>query len=322
MRLFGLMLVFAAIGCLPADAARRAIGSDIPGDGVVPCGPNTSFNPICPGGVGSVSLLPGTPVGQLQQGASTLNITVSDLPVYLRFTATPANPGNPSDYNPGWTGPLGLNPQFQPTAQHVGDVNVPPALPPSLAYFDATIPISGQELRLNVLNGGTTTLNNISLFLGRDLNSLSTPASVQNDGLTFGMYCIGQTHAQSTPNDCGLAANWKLLITPSGPGLLDPLDASSTSDTFGDVLRFGNAGLAPGQTGEFTFFVTDYLSTRTPPGGSLVPANQSFLLGVVPSDAAVPEPGSAGYLGFTLGAFTLAFGYADRRKRRQSKSVV
>jgi hypothetical protein len=159
-----------------------------------------------------------------------------------------------------------------------------------MAYFDATAPLAGQEITLNVRNSSGATLNSLSFFLGRDTNSLSTAAGRENDGLTFGLYCSGQMHAQGTPNDCSPSQNWALLLTPSGPGTLNPTDLDSSSLAFGDVLRFISTDIAPGQTGQFKFFVTDYSSTRTPPRGVFTPANQSFVLEVAPNLEPVPEP--------------------------------
>jgi hypothetical protein len=285
-------LVFSllAIGHLSAHAAE--FFSDIPGDGIITCGPNASFQPLCPGGVGTVSIPSGAPIGALQQGGSTFGIDLAQTATFLTFAVTPPNPNNPPNYNPQWLGPLGLNPRFQPSASNVGNVGLPPNLPPSMAYFDATVPLAGQEITLNVRNNSGATFNSLSFFLGRDINSVSGATGRQNDGLTFGLYCSGQMHAQGTPNDCALPANWKLLLTPSGPGTLNATDLDSTSATFGDVLRFNSVGIAPGQTGQFTFFLTDYSSTRTPPGGVFTAANQSLVLEVAPNLEPVPEPGN------------------------------
>ncbi len=277
---------------------------DIPGDGVITCGPNANFQPVCPGGVGTVSLQSGQLTGSLQQGGSTLGFTLTQSPAVLSFTVTPPGASNPADYNPQWLGPLGLNPDFHPTANHVGTVGLPANLPPSLAYFDATVPLAGQELTLNIRNGGSQTLNTISFFLGRSASSLSTISNPQDDGLTFGLYCAGKTHAEGTPEDCGLPANWKLLITPFGPGTLNPADTNPQTNTFGDVLRFDGVDLRPGDSGQFSFFVTDYTSTRTPPGGVFTPANQSFVVEADGNAQAVPEPGSVLLLSLA-GALTL-----------------
>src|SRR5947209_12871691 len=232
----------------------------------------------------------GALAGSLQEGGSTLGIGLAQTPIFLTFGATPLNLNNPPDYNPQWLGPLGLNPRFQPSASHVGDVGLPTNLPPSMAYFDGTVPLAGQEIRLNVRNNSGTAWNSLSFFLGRDIGSVSNTTERQNDGLTFGLYCSGQMHAQGTPTDCGLAQNWKLLLTPSGPGTLNATDLDSTSATFGDVLRFNGVDIPAGQTGQFTFFLTDYSSTRTPPGGVFTPANQSVILEVAPNLEPVPEP--------------------------------
>src|SRR3954447_25419900 len=248
-------ICFLAATCPAAYAAE--FFSDIPGDGVITCGPKVSFQPVCPGGVGTVNVLSGALTGVLQQGGSTIGIDLAQTATLLRFAVTPPNPNNPPGYNPQWLGPLGLNPRFQPSASNVGNVGLPPNLPPSMAYFDATVPLTGQEIKLNVRNNSVTTLNGLSFFLGRDLSSLSTATGRQNDGLTFGLYCSGQMHAQGTPNDCGLSENWGLLLTPIGPGTLNPADLDSAGSAFGDVLRFNGVNLGPGQTGQFTFFLTD-----------------------------------------------------------------
>jgi hypothetical protein len=304
-------LVFSllAIGHLSAHAAE--FFSDIPGDGIIPCGPNASFQPLCPGGVGTVNILSGA----LQEGGSTLGIDLAQTATLLRFAVTPPNPNNPPDYNPQWLGPLGLNPRFQPSASNVGNVGLPPNLPPSMAYFDATVPLAGQEIKLNVRNNSVTTFNNLSFFLGRDIDSLSTATERQNDGLTFGLYCSGQMHAQGTPNDCGLSENWKLLFTPSGPGTLNAADLDSSAATFGDVLRFNGVDIAPGQTGQFTFFLTDYTSARTPPGGVFTPANQSFVLEVAPNLEPVPEPGTTLLVSMGLIAILGSTWFAKRLNR-------
>ncbi|MBV8073010.1 MAG: hypothetical protein JO270_24130, partial [Acidobacteriaceae bacterium] len=242
-----LVLALLVVGHLRVNAA---FFTDIPGDGVIPCGPNSNFQPICPGGVGTVSISSGTLTGTLQQGGSTLGIGLGQTPAFLTFTTNPANPNNPSDYNPQWVGPLGLNPEFQPSASHVGNVGLPQN-PPPLAYLDATVPIAGQEITLEITNNSSSNLNSLYFFLGRDTNSLSTTTQRQNDGLTFGLYCTGQTHAEGTPNDCALPQNWSLLLTPSGPGTLNSADLNSSTPTFGDVLRFSGVDLAPGQTGQF-----------------------------------------------------------------------
>ena len=247
-----------------------------------------------------MNIASGTLAGALQQGGSTLGIDLAQAAAFLTFTVSPPNPNNPSNYNPQWLGPLGLNPRFQPSAANVGDVGLPPNLPPSMAYFDATVPLAGQEITLDVRNTSNTSLTSLSFFLGRDVNSLSTVSARQNDGLTFGFYCSGQVHAEGTPNDCALPQNWKLLVTPSGPGILNSADTNSSSATFGDVLRFSGMDIAPGQRGQFTFFLTDYTSTRTPPGGVFTPANPSFVLAVEPNLQPVPEPRNILLAGFGL----------------------
>jgi hypothetical protein len=181
-----------------------------------------------------------------------------------------------------------------------------------MAYFDATVPLAGQEITLNVRNSSSTPFTSVSFFLGRDLTSLSNAAQRQNDGLTFGLYCSGQVHAQGTPNDCALPQNWNLLLTPSGPGVLNAADPNPSSATFGDVLRFDATDLRPGQTGQFTFFLTDYTSTRTPPGGVFTAANQSFVLAVEPNLEAIPEPGNIVLASIGLASILALAWYAKR----------
>src|SRR3954451_10170900 len=148
MKIVYVIFLGLAVECLPVYPDE--FFSDIPGDGVITCGPNVSFQPVCPGGVGTVNVLSGALTGVLQQGGSTIGIDLARTAAFLSFAATPPNPNNPPDYNPQWLGPLGLNPRFQPSASNVGEVGLPPNLPPSMAYFDATVPLAGQEIRLNV----------------------------------------------------------------------------------------------------------------------------------------------------------------------------
>ena len=292
-----LALLVLAVGLCPAHVFATRLAFDIPGDGVITCGPNSSFQPVCPGGVGSVSASFGKLTGSLRQGGSDLGIDLGQNRTLLTFNVEPPGSNNPPGYDPQLVGPLGLNPLFQPSATHVGSVGLPSNLPPSLAYLDATVPVAGQPITLSVTNVGSTSLTGISFFLGRNVNTLSTVSTPQDDGLTFGLYCSGKTHAQGTPDDCALPANWKLLLTPYGSGVLDPADTNSSNGTFGDVLRFNSLDLAPGQVGQFKFFLTDNSSTRTPPGGVFTPANQSFVLDIEPEVQAVPEPGMAKLFG-------------------------
>jgi hypothetical protein len=110
--------VLLAIALFATNAFGARI-SDIPGDGVITCGPDASFQPICPGGVGTVSLSGGQLTGSVQQGGSTLGFGLAQSPALLTFTVNPPAANNPKDYNPLWVGPLGLNPDFHPTAAHV-----------------------------------------------------------------------------------------------------------------------------------------------------------------------------------------------------------
>jgi hypothetical protein len=287
-----LALLFVTVECLPTYAARSR-KSDIPGDGVITCGPTSAFDPTCTGGVGTVSLSAGTLTGTLQQGGSEFGIDLLRANAFLTFTTTAAGANNPPNYNPAWVGPLGLNPRFQPSADHVGTVGLPTNLPPSLSYLDATVPLSGQEIRLNITNTAASVLSGVSFYLGRNLAHLSSATEPQDDGLTFGLYCSGKTHAEGTAEDCALPANWRLLTQPSGPGTLDPADLDPSGAVFGDALQFRNITLAPGQTGQFAFFLTDFSSTRVPPGGAFTPANQSFVVEIAPNFASTPEPASA-----------------------------
>src|SRR3954469_13845431 len=114
-----MVLLALAVGCLPGHSAE--FSSDIPGDGIITCGPNLNFQPRCPGGVGTVTFSSGTITGLLQNGGSSIGIDLAQTTAFLSFAVTPSNPNNPPDYNPQWLGPLGLNPRFQPSAANVGD---------------------------------------------------------------------------------------------------------------------------------------------------------------------------------------------------------
>jgi len=295
----------------------------MPGDGVITCGPTSAFDPMCTGGVGTVTFSSGTLTGVLQEGGSEFGINLLPANAFLTFSTTPPGANNPPNYNPAWVGPLGLNPRFQPSADHVGTVGLPTNVPPAL--LDATVPLSGQEIRLNITNTAATALNGVSFYLGRNLAHLSTATEPQDDGLTFGVYCSGKTHAEGTTDDCGLPANWRLLLQPSGPGTLDPADLNPSSAAFGDVLQFSNVTLAPGQTGQFAFFLTDYSSTRTPPGGSFTAANPSFVVEIAPNFTSIPEPANAllvfsGLLAIAyFGSPTLRTRRGQRRSRRSGE---
>jgi hypothetical protein len=52
-----IILVSILIGtglCATNALGARIKFSDIPGDGVITCGPDAGFQPVCPGGVGTV----------------------------------------------------------------------------------------------------------------------------------------------------------------------------------------------------------------------------------------------------------------------------
>src|SRR5437868_5566794 len=77
--------------------------------------------------------------------------------------------------------------------------------------------------------------------------------TTQPDGLTVSMVC------PMLVNSCSVDQR-ALLSRPTGPpgSTLNPADLSPTTSTFGDLLRFTNLNIAPGGTGTFMFFVTDY----------------------------------------------------------------
>src|SRR5260370_25006188 len=168
------------------------------------------------GTVSSPALVSG---GTLAVGGSTLGLQIASSPVTLTFSdPPPANP-DPSVI----VGPLGFNKLFNPTTAR-----------------DATIPISGQQLTLNIKNTASIPLTEIDFYL-QDMADV-VPGG-QLDGLSFGVYCTGLPHSgqcsSSTPQ------NIKLLMTPTGPGTLNPADTSPTNTpTFRDLFRITNVHFA------------------------------------------------------------------------------
>jgi hypothetical protein len=249
--------------------AMGALISDIPGDGTGTCPDGCP-----PFSIGSVTSSPGGLVsGTLVPGSSALGLTVEQSPVFLLFSGgTPGVFINQFTVPPeqNVTGPLGLNPLFQPVDPQ-----------------DTTRPMGGQELALTITNAGSTTLTDIAFYLLADPGLFTGAFTPQADGLSFGVYCDGVTDAA----DCDLSTNVALLATPSSTaGSLNPADLS-ISPTFGDLLRFTNVNLAPNASATFSFFVTDFKGTvRKDSGGN--DASQSLALAVVPTAAAaaIPEP--------------------------------
>ena len=265
--------VWLLLGSFPLAAASRI--ADIPGNGVPPCG--YSGGVACPSGVGSVTVSSGILTGTLQQGGSNLGIQLGQQDAFLTFTTNPSVPSSSSNI----VGPLGFNPQFSTDSASIG-------LQP--------VALAGQQIRISATNTAPITLNSVTFFLGVNQNSLSTLTNPVDDGLTFGVSCTlpagTQLAGTGVPFECP-QSNWGLELIPyATSGNLDAQDSNPSSPIFGDVVRFNNVNLAPGDTDQFTFYVTDYKSTRVPPGGSFTPASPTIVVEVAPNLAEVPEPAS------------------------------
>jgi hypothetical protein len=266
--------VLAICLATPALVSHASVfGDDTPGDGVSIC---SIISPCSSTFIGSASSSPGGLLtGSLNIGGSTLGLSVGSSPEFINFTG-----GTESVTGFQIVGPLGFNPQYH----SIGGNNV-------------GMPISGQLITLDVTNSGGTTLTGIAFFLELTptVTSSFTP---QPDGITFGEFC--SELVVSCPS---VPTPFSLLSTPTGPAgsVLNPADLVPAG-TFGDLLRFSSLNIAPGATGEFTFYITDYKGTR-PSGTGGSPASGSFSLEIVPSaSTATPEPGtvaltSAGILG-------------------------
>jgi hypothetical protein len=240
--------------------------SDIPGEGSVTC-PNG-----CPPlAVGNVTSSPaGLLSGSLTTGSSSLALGLAQSSVFLVFSGgTPGVFTNQLNDPQRVTGPLGVNPLFQPVDPQ-----------------DTTRPIGGQQLNVTITNQGPTVLTDIAFYVLADPALFTGAFTPQGDGLSFGVYCSGVTRA----SDCD-TTNVALLGPPSSTaGSINPTDLSS-SPTFGDLLRFTNVNLSPNAAATFTFYLTDFKgTTQRETGGT--DASQSLALAVVPTTAAIPEPGT------------------------------
>jgi hypothetical protein len=258
---FSLCVVVAVL--LVCQVFASVFGTDIPGDGDVSCNPRSTCLSDFPalstwaGTVTSPALVSG---GTLVVGGSTLGLQIATNPVTLTFSdPPPANP-DPSVI----VGPLGFNKLFNPTTSR-----------------DSTIPISGQQLTLNIKNTANIPLTEIDFYLQ---SMAAVVPNGQADGLTFGIYCTGlPDSSQCSPTNT--PQNIKLLMNPIGPGTLNPADTSPATPTFGDLLRFSGINLAPNATGTFSFYVTDYNGTRKTSTGGTTPKT-TFTLQIVP----IPVP--------------------------------
>jgi hypothetical protein len=267
---FSLCVVIAFL--LVCQVFASVFGTDIPGDGDVSCYPRSTCLSDFPalstwaGTVASPALVSG---GNLVVGGSTLGLQIATSPVTLTFSdPPPANP-DPSVI----VGPLGFNKLFNPVKN--GPIG-------SGGSRDATIPISGQQLTLNIKNTASIPLTEMDFYLQ---SMAAVLPNGQPDGLTFGVYCTGlPDSSQCSPTNT--PQNIKLLMTPTGPGTLNPADTSPTNNkTFGDLLRFTGINLAPNATGTFSFYITDYNGTRATGTGGAAP-NATFTLQIVP----IPVP--------------------------------
>jgi len=249
-------------------------GDDTPGDGVSVC---SIISPCSSAFIGSVSSSPGGLLtGSLISGGSTLGLALGSSPEFINFTG-----GTENVTGFHIVGPLGFNPQYH-----------------SIAGNNVGMPISGQLITLNITNTSGTALTDIAFFLELTQTVVTAGFTPQPDGITFGEFC------SELVNSCpSVPTPFSLLYTPTGPAgsVLNPADLVPAG-TFGDLLRFSNLNIAPGGTGQFTFYITDYKGTR-PPNTNGGPASDSFSLEIVSNaPAAIPEPGTvaltaAGILG-------------------------
>ncbi len=252
-------------------AFRSVFGTDIPGDGDVSCYPRSACFSQFPalstwaGTVTSPALASG---GNLVVGGSTLGLQVATSPVTLTFSNPPPTNPDPSVI----VGPLGFNKLFNPVK--IGPFG-------AAGSRDDTIPISGQQLTLNIKNTASVPLTEMDFYLQSMATALPNG---QSEGLTFGVYCTGNPDS-SECSPTSTPQNIKLLMTPAGPGTLNPADLSVASPAFGDLLRFTSINLAPNATAAFSFYVTDYNGTRmTSTNGT--PPLATFTLQIVP----IPVP--------------------------------
>jgi hypothetical protein len=272
------LLALLPVAVIPSLYA--AASTDIPGEGNLRCYPRSA----CLDSRGIVtSSPPGSATGSLLGLSPNIEaILTSSSPLFVTFSG-----GNTP------LGPLGLNPRYQPES-----------------IRDSRIPASGQLITLDLTNGTDTQLSSVALYLLIPQTPVTEPFPVQGDGISFGVWCDA---ALMEPRNCAEHTNF--LETPTGPGILNPLDITPSAgpdSTFGDLLRFRNVGLAPGDSARFTFFITDRKGTLDPStGGSLGGASPTFNVEIVAEP--VPEPSM-----FALTAAALLILYRRRRKVNRS----
>ena len=249
-------VLFALLPFTLVPSLNAAEFTDIPGEGDLRCFPRSE----CVDSRGTVTAsASGSVTGSLLAPTPTITAIINSSPLFLTFSG-----GNTP------LGPLGLNPLYQPESMR-----------------DSRIPVSGQPITLDLTNGTGAELTNVALYLLIPQTPVTGPFPAQGDGLSFGVWC---NTALAEPRNC--AEHIELLRTPTGPGVLNSMDitpSAGPNSTFGDLLRFSNVGLAPGETGRFTFFITDRKATLDPStGGSIQGASPTFNLEIVAQP--VPEP--------------------------------
>jgi hypothetical protein len=217
----------------------------------------------CPDNRGTVhSTPPGLVSGSLSGATPSLSLSLTTSPLFITFGGGET-----------FLGPLGLNPEYDPESTR-----------------DSRIPIAGQPILVDVTNALGIALVDIAFYLQLSQAVITGPLPSQPDGISFGVWCNAELEE---PRNC--AENIALLAMPTGPGSIEPEDvtpAAGPGTTFGDLLRFRNVNLAPGETARFTFFITDRKATLDPStGGSIQGASPSFNLEIAAT--AVPEPSTS-----------------------------
>ena len=191
-------------------------------------------------------------------------------------------------------GPLGLNPAYNPQS-----------------IRDSRIPVSGQRITLDITNETAALIAALAFYLEIPQTPITGPFPVQADGISFGVWCDA---GLAEPRNC--PENIELLAMPTGPGTLNPADITPSAgpdSTFGDLLRFANVNLPPGETARYNFFITDRKGTLDPStGGSPEGASRSFNLEIVASP--IPEPLTSVLIAAGLFAF---FASSRRRSSRR-----
>ena len=271
-------VLYAVIQFALAPALYAAALTDIPGEGDLRCYPRS----VCADSRGIVtSSSPGSVTGSLLGSSPTITAILTSSLLFVTFSG-----GNTP------LGPLGLNPLYQPQSMR-----------------DSRIPVSGQPITLDLTNGTGTELSTVALYLLLSQTPVTPPYPVHGDGLSLGVWCnTGLTEPRNCPEHI------ELLQTPTGPGILNATDntpSAGPDSTFGDLLRFSSVGLAPGETGRFTFFITDRKATLDPStGGSVQGASPAFNLQIAAEP--IPEPST-----FVLSAVALLLASAGRSKFRR-----